>query len=41
MRTFAAGKGPGGEDFRAVNVRCLEGLDVDRLQVRRFDGRSL
>jgi hypothetical protein len=25
----------------AINVRCLEGLDLTRLQVKSFDGRSL
>ena len=24
-----------------VNVRCLDGIDLDKLAVRRFDGRAL
>jgi hypothetical protein len=30
-----------GNPVVAVNVRCLEGLDLAALEVRHFDGRSL
>jgi len=30
-----------GQPMAAVNVRCLEGVDVAALPVRHFDGRSM
>jgi hypothetical protein len=41
IKSFAHGKGPGGQKMIAVNVRCLEGVDLDALKVKRFDGKSL
>jgi hypothetical protein len=41
VRTVSWGLGSDGSLMRAVNVRCLEGVDVDRLEVQRFDGRSM
>ncbi|CAN5124701.1 GFA family protein [soil metagenome] len=37
---FADGKAPDGAEIAAVNVRCLEGVDIDALKQKRFDGRS-
>ncbi|HJS91704.1 MAG TPA: GFA family protein [Steroidobacteraceae bacterium] len=42
IQSFAIGKNPKtGEAMAAINVRCLDGIDVDQLKVRKFDGRSL
>jgi hypothetical protein len=41
IQSFAGGKGPGGQDMVMVNVRCLGGVDVDSLKVRKFDGASM
>jgi hypothetical protein len=41
IRSFARGTVPGGSEMVAINVRCLEGVDVSALPVRHFDGRSL
>jgi hypothetical protein len=41
VRSFGAGVGPGGAEMRSINVRCLEGVDIDRLEVTAFDGRKL
>jgi hypothetical protein len=41
IKSFATGKGPGGKDMYAINVRCLDGVDLDGLQVKHVDGRSL
>jgi len=30
----------GGSEKVIVNLRCLEGVDVDALEVRKFDGKS-
>jgi len=39
--SFSRGKGPNGEEMIAVNVRCLDGVDVAALNPKRFDGKSL
>jgi hypothetical protein len=41
VESFARGKTPDGSDIIAVNVRCLDDVDLDRLTVKAFDGRSL
>lgn len=41
MHPFGEARAPNGAEMAAVNVRCIEGLDVDALQVKHFDGRSL
>ncbi|HTE54597.1 MAG TPA: GFA family protein [Kofleriaceae bacterium] len=41
IRSFAGGAGPDGKEMRAINVRCLEGVDVDALPVHKFDGKSV
>lgn len=38
---FGFGRDPKGHDTAAVNVRCLEGIDLDRLDRKKFDGRAL
>ena len=40
IQSFARGKGPGGAEMAAVNVRCLDGVDVDSLKMKKVDGRS-
>jgi hypothetical protein len=37
---FGFGVGPSGEPTVAVNVRCLEGVDLSSLKRIPFDGRS-
>jgi len=39
IRSFASGNSPQGE-VRAVNVRCLEGVDLDALNPKKIDGKS-
>jgi hypothetical protein len=41
VTSFARGKGPDGADMAAINVRCLDGVDLDSLERQKFDGRSL
>ncbi len=41
IRSFARGTGPGGANMVAINVRCLQDIDVGALALRPFDGRSL
>ncbi len=40
VRSFARGVKPDGSAMVAVNVRCLEGVDLAQVPVRQFDGRS-
>lgn len=41
VHTFCEGVRPDGVSIVAVNVRCLEGIDIDALPVKHFDGRAL
>lgn len=41
VRSFSAGATPEGGTMYAVNVRCLEGVDVSALPVNHYDGKSL
>lgn len=41
IKSFGRGKGPDGTDTVAINVRCLDGVDVDALTVQKVDGKSL
>ena len=38
---FARGVGPNGAEMVAINVRCLDDVDLDGLNVVPFDGKSL
>lgn len=41
VESYAYGKGPGGADMVAINVRCLDDVDPDGFKVKKIDGRSL
>ena len=41
IHPYSEGTDPKGNRMAAVNVRCLEGVDLDALPVKHFDGRSL
>ncbi len=41
IKPFAKGKDKNGNETRAINVRCLEGVDVDKLNVHHYDGKNL
>ena len=42
IQSFAIGTHPKtGAKMAAINVRCVEGVDVDAFKVRKVDGRSL
>jgi len=40
IKPFGAGKGRDGVETRAVNVRCLEGVDLQQVPTRLVDGKS-
>jgi len=42
IQSFAIGTHPKtGAKMAAINVRCLDGIDLDALAVKKVDGRSL
>ena len=41
VRSFTRGMKPTGAPVVAINLRCVDGLDLDALAPRRFDGRAL
>lgn len=40
IKSFAVGKGKDGADMVAINARCLDDVDLDKLNVNKFDGKS-
>ena len=40
IHPYGEGSDPKGQAMAAVNVRCLEGVELDDIPVTRFDGRS-
>jgi len=40
IESFARGTGPDGTEMIAVNVRCLDGVDIAALTLTPFDGKS-
>jgi hypothetical protein len=40
VRSFARGKMPDGTEMAAVNVRCLDDIDLAAIPVRQHDGKS-
>jgi hypothetical protein len=40
IKSFARGKRPDGTPTVAVNVRCLDGVELGELTITQFDGRS-
>ena len=41
VRSFARGQKPGGAEMVAVNVRCLDGVDLAALKTIQHDGAKL
>ncbi|MFZ5896592.1 MAG: GFA family protein [Myxococcota bacterium] len=38
IRAFCRGTGPDGKKMVSVNVRCLDGVDLDKLKINHYDG---
>ena len=38
---FAGGTGPDGKEMVAINLRCADGIDLDTLEIHKFDGASV
>ncbi|MDB5260454.1 MAG: aldehyde-activating protein [Candidatus Nomurabacteria bacterium] len=40
VESFARGVGPNGEEMIAINVRCLDGVDLDQIEITKVDGKK-
>ena len=41
IHPFGEGTDPKGNKMAAINIRCLEGIDLAAIPVKMFDGRAL
>ena len=41
IHPYGEGTDPKGHAMAAVNIRCLEGVELDKLPVTHFDGRAV
>lgn len=41
IHPYGEGTDPKGNRMAAINIRCIEGLDLASIPVQQFDGRSL
>lgn len=41
VTAFASGKMPDGTPMKAVNLRCIEDIDLDKVKIQHFDGKSI
>lgn len=41
IHPFGEGAAPDGEQMAAVNVRCIEGVEISELKLQYFNGREL
>ncbi len=41
VESYARGKRPDGAEMVAINVRCLDGVDLDSLKIKKFNGRDM
>ena len=41
IHPYGEGTDPKGNRTAAINVRCVEGIDLEELQVQHFNGRAL
>ncbi len=40
VRSFARGVDPNGNEIRAINVRCLDNVDLQQVPTQHFDGKN-
>ncbi|RFP18782.1 MULTISPECIES: GFA family protein [unclassified Duganella] len=38
---YSEGTAPNGDAMAAINIRCIEGIDLDAIPVTHYDGRSI
>jgi hypothetical protein len=40
VQSFSRGKGPGGAEMAAINVRCLDGVEPEEIPTQKVNGRA-
>ena len=40
VTAFASGSMPDGSAMKAINVRCIDGIDLEKVEIQKVDGRS-
>lgn len=40
VKSFARGVGPDNKPMIAINARCLDGFDPDKVEITKYDGKS-
>lgn len=40
MHPYGEGVDPKGNAMAAINIRCLEGIELDKIPVSHYDGRA-
>ena len=41
LRSFASGVAPDGSEMFAINLRCVDDIDLSSLKISEYDGKSL
>jgi hypothetical protein len=41
VQPFGEGVDPKGNKIAAINIRCIDGLDLSKIPVQHYDGRSI
>ena len=41
IHPYGEGKSPDGTETAAINIRCIEGIDLESIPVHHYDGRSI
>lgn len=41
IQSFGRGTNPKGDKMVAINVRCLDGVDLSNLKIQNYDGKSI
>lgn len=41
VQPFGRGKGPDGSETAAINVRCIDGIDLETLSITKYNGKDM
>lgn len=41
IMSFGKGVAPDGSSVVAVNIRCIDNVDINKIEIQHFDGRSI
>lgn len=40
VTAFASGKMPDGKEMKAINIRCLEDIDIEKVKIKHIEGKN-